>query len=157
ALEQNTIFGPGHEWEEPQEHEVMDDPLWREHPVARRLKDTAWRQLGTSGSGNHFVEFGALTAETEIGTLLGVIPPGKDPALLSHSGSRRFGQEVAEYYTELAMKQRASLPKDYLHLAWLDLNEAAGAEYWAGMQLAGRYASANHAVIHREIANEIRL
>ncbi|HLY25147.1 MAG TPA: RtcB family protein, partial [Aggregatilineales bacterium] len=119
ALEQNTVFGPGHEWEEPQEHEVMDDPLWREHPVARRLKDTAWRQLGTSGSGNHFVEFGALEVETEIVTPLGTIPPGKYLALLSHSGSRRLGQEIAEYYTELAMQQRASLPKDYLHLAWL--------------------------------------
>src|SRR5579859_3619149 len=157
ALEQNTVFGPGHEWEEPQEHEVMDDPLWREHPVARRLKDTAWRQLGTSGSGNHFVEFGTLEAGMEIVTPLGTIPPGKYLALLSHSGSRRLGQEIAEYYTELAMKQRASLPKDYLHLAWLDLDEELGAEYWAGMELAGHYASANHAVIHREIADAIRL
>jgi tRNA-splicing ligase RtcB len=144
-LEQNTVFGPGVEWEEPKEHEVLDDPLWKEHPVARRLKDRARLQLGTSGSGNHFVEFGSLDVTAEINTLL------------SHSGSRRFGMEVADYYTEIAMQQRRMLPKDFIHLAWLDLDQSAGAEYWAGMELAGKYASANHAVIHREIANALRM
>jgi tRNA-splicing ligase RtcB len=76
-LENNTIFGTGQEWAEAQDHEVLQDPLWREHPVARRFKDVAWRQLGTSGSGNHFVEFGALEAQTEIATPQGTIPPGK--------------------------------------------------------------------------------
>src|SRR5258708_9186341 len=85
-LEQNTVFGAGIEWAEPQDHEVMEDPLWREHPVARRFKPTAWKQLGTSGSGNHFVEFGALEASTEIVTPLGTVSPGKYLALLSHSG-----------------------------------------------------------------------
>src|SRR5258707_9376201 len=48
-LENNTAFGTGVEAPQQEEHEVMDDPLWREHPVAKRLKALAWRQLGTSG------------------------------------------------------------------------------------------------------------
>ena len=36
------------------------DRDWSVTIVTRRLKDKAWAQLGTSGSGNHFVEFGVL-------------------------------------------------------------------------------------------------
>ncbi len=65
--------------------------------------------------------------------------------------------KIADHYTDLAMRHRATLPKDFLHLAWLDLDEEAGAEYWLAMNLAGRYASANHAVIHQKITSAIRL
>lgn len=156
VLEDNTRFGAGVTWDTPVEHPVMDDPLWHELSIARRNKDRARAQLGTSGSGNHFVEFGALTVEIEIATALGVIPPGKYLALLSHSGSRRLGMEIADYFTEVAMQQRSTLPKAYLQLAWLDLDQEAGAEYWAGMTLAGCYASANHEVIHSRIMRALR-
>lgn len=157
VLEEQTCFGAGSAWPVPREHEVMDDPLWDEHPVARHFKDIAWQQLGTSGSGNHFVEFGALHVHSEIPSPLGKIPPGTYLAVLSHSGSRRFGLEMANYYTQIAMQRHAGLPKDFKHLAWLDLDESAGAEYWAAMTLAGRYASANHAVIHRQIIDALRI
>jgi tRNA-splicing ligase RtcB len=157
VLEDNTRFGTGAAWSVHQEHEVMDDPAWRELPIARQLKDKAWEQLGTSGSGNHFVEFGALTVYSEIDTSLGKVAPGKYLALLSHSGSRRLGMEIANHYTDIAMRQRSGLPKDFRHLAWLDLDQEAGAEYWAAMQLAGKYASANHAVIHRRIIEALRM
>ena len=42
------------------EDAVMDDPDWAATPLLRSLKDKAHRQLGTSGSGNHFVELGEL-------------------------------------------------------------------------------------------------
>ncbi len=157
VLEEQTCFGAGVEWPEPRDHAVMDDPAWDEHPVARRFRDRAWRQLGTSGSGNHFVEFGALAVHSPIDSPLGTIPPGTYLAVLSHSGSRRFGLEMANHYTQVAMQQRATLPKDFKHLAWLDLDDEAGAEYWAAMTLAGQYASANHAVIHRQIVDALRL
>jgi tRNA-splicing ligase RtcB len=38
-----------------------------------------------------------------------------------------------------------------IHLAWLDLDSEAGQEYWQAMTLMGRYAAANHALIHRHI------
>lgn len=157
VLEEQTCFGAGQAWGVPREHEVMDDPRWHEHPVARRFKDIAWRQLGTSGSGNHFVEFGALNVHSIIDSPQGTIPPGTYLAVLSHSGSRRFGLEMAEHYTKAAMSLRANLPKDFKHLAWLALDEETGAEYWDAMQLAGKYASANHAVIHRQIVDVLRV
>lgn len=157
VLEEQTCFGAGAAWPVPRDHEVMDDPAWDNHPAARRHKDVARRQLGTSGSGNHFVEFGALAVHTAIDTPWGTIPPGNYVAVLSHSGSRRFGLEMAEYYTKVAMQQRASLPKDFKHLAWLALDHDAGREYWDAMTLAGKYASANHAVIHRQIIDALRI
>ena len=157
TLENQTSFGAGSTWGTPREHEVMDDPLWREHPTARRHKAVAQAQLGTSGSGNHFVEFGALNVFTTIDTPHGTIPPGTYLALLSHSGSRRFGFEMANHYTRIAMELRRGLPKDFQHLAWLSMDEDSGEEYWAAMTLAGRYASANHAVIHRQIVDTLRV
>ncbi len=157
VIESQTRFGAGSEWAIKREHDVMDDPAWDEHPVARRFKDTAWNQLGTSGSGNHFVEFGALTVFQEIPSPLGKIPPGTYLALLSHSGSRRFGLEMAEHYTKIAMSLRSDLAKEFKHLAWLGLDEEAGAEYWEAMTLAGKYASANHAIIHRQISDVLRI
>jgi tRNA-splicing ligase RtcB len=157
ALEANTRFGAGSYWDTPREHEVMHDPLWKEHPIAQKHKDVAWRQLGTSGSGNHFVEFGELLVETEIDSPSGKIPPGKYLALLSHSGSRRLGMEIANFYTQVAMGQHPELPKDFQHLAWLNLDQDLGAAYWDGMTLAGKYASANHAIIHEQVSEALHL
>jgi tRNA-splicing ligase RtcB len=169
-LEQNTMFGAGSGSADPAdrfEHPVMDDPAWDALPLLRGLKGIAWRQLGSSGSGNHFVEFGALDVLEPL-TLSGagqadpvadppVVAPGRYLALLSHSGSRRVGFEIASHYTEIAMNARAALPKEYRQLAWLGLDEGPGAEYWLAMNLAGRFASANHAVIHARITEALRL
>jgi tRNA-splicing ligase RtcB len=157
ALEAGTLFGAGKRWEQNRDHAVMEDPLWREHPIARRFRDIAWNQLGSSGSGNHFAEFGMLTLEQPLVTPDFTVDTGRYIALLTHSGSRRLGQEIANYYTDIAMEKRSGLPKEYLHLAWLDMEEEAGAAYWAAMNLAGRYASANHAVIHEHISAALRL
>ncbi len=158
ALEQNTRFGAGNEWKDRPEHPVMDDPAWQESELLRRHKGIAWRQLGSSGSGNHFVEFGALAVQEAIALPSGTtIPPGEYLALLSHSGSRRFGMEIANHYTAVAMRQRATLPKEFIQLAWLDLNEYEGNGYWSAMNLAGRYASANHAVIHERVGDAVGL
>lgn len=119
--------------------------------MTKRFKDKAWSQLGTSGSGNHFVEFGALhVTDSELG-----LNPGKYLALLSHSGSRGTGAQVCSHYSRIAMEHCRDLPKSLRHLAWLDLDSDAGEEYWAAMNLMGRYAAANHAVIHRHIAKAL--
>jgi len=47
------------------------------------------------------------------------------------------------------------LPKELKHLAWLSLDDADGQEYWAAMNLMGRYAAANHALIHKHIAKKL--
>lgn len=149
ALEKGTRFGVGAVHEKPQEHPVMDQP-WHVTRVTRENKDKAWKQLGTSGSGNHFVEFGLLTlpeADAELG-----LEAGEYVALLSHSGSRGTGASVCSTYSAIA---RAQLPKQHAELgrlAWLDLESEAGAEYWAAMNLMGDYAAANHDVIHRLVS-----
>ncbi|HET6273199.1 MAG TPA: RtcB family protein [Bacteroidota bacterium] len=147
AIEKNTRFGVGAEWRQPKSHDVMDEN-WNVSPVTREMKDKAHRQLGTSGSGNHFVEFGELTFDEEV---LG-ISPGTYLALLSHSGSRGTGAQVADYYTKVAKKLHPELEGAARNLAWLDLDED-GAEYWVAMELMGKYASANHHVIHNAIVN----
>jgi tRNA-splicing ligase RtcB len=154
ALVNNTLFGTGAEWDKPEPHDVLDLPEWGAVPAFRQLRDRAHRQLGTSGTGNHFVEFGTLhIADADAAAELG-LPAGSYVALLSHSGSRGFGATIANRYTKLAIEANP-LPKEARNLAWLDLGTQAGQEYWIGMNLAGEYASACHHVIHRRISRAL--
>jgi tRNA-splicing ligase RtcB len=150
ALEKETRFGMGATFRSPRQHDVMDRD-WRVSSVTSTLKDRAWAQLGTSGSGNHFVEFGELTVIDDGVGLAG----GTYLALLSHSGSRGTGAQVAQHYSRLARDLHPELPRELSHLAWLDLATEAGSEYWAAMELMGRYAAANHELIHRFVARAL--
>ena len=149
-IESETRFGVGAAFKQRREHEVMDED-WSVSPVTKRLRDKAWTQLGTSGSGNHFVEFGEFVLDQPV---LG-LDPGDYLALLSHSGSRGVGAQVCQLYSRIATDRRGRLPKELAHLAWLEFSEEAGQEYWAAMELMGRYAAANHALIHRHIARKL--
>ncbi|MEZ0610124.1 RtcB family protein [Fibrella sp. WM1] len=156
SLVEQTKFGIGGETREKLDESVMDLPEWRATKVIRDLKDKAYRQLGSSGTGNHFVEWGIVEVYADEGAETRLnLTPGEYLALLSHSGSRGFGGNVANYYSKLAM-QKTKLPKEAAHLAWLDLNTEEGQEYWIAMNLAGEYASANHHEIHRKLAKALR-
>lgn len=150
AIEKETRFGVGAEFSDRRDHAVMDAD-WSVTEVTRRLKDKAWAQLGTSGSGNHFVEFGVLTVLEVVGGL----PPGEYLALLSHSGSRGSGATVAQHYSRVARDLHPELPQALGHLAWLDVSSGAGQEYWVAMELMGAYAAANHELIHRHVARAL--
>ena len=149
-LENETRFGIGAEFKDRRDHDVMDED-WSVSPITKHLHDKAWKQLGTSGSGNHFVEFGAFTVTDDS---LG-FPPGEYLALLSHSGSRGTGAQVCDVYSKRAMARRSNLPKELKHLAWLTFDEEDGQEYWNAMNLMGRYAAANHELIHKHIAKKV--
>jgi tRNA-splicing ligase RtcB len=151
VLERETAFGIGAHFRQKRLHAVMDED-WSFSNVTNRLKDKAWKQLGTSGGGNHFVEFGSLTI---LADGLG-LDPGEYFAVLSHSGSRGSGQEVAKHYSDVAREQCGGLPKELSHLSWLSLDSQEGDEYWQAMELMGRYASANHELIHRHIARALK-
>ena len=155
VIESETRFGMGCEFKVRREHQVMDED-WSVSPVTKRLRDKAWSQLGTSGTGNHFVEFGALTVDAEQARALG-FEPGEYLALLSHSGSRGTGAQVCEFYSKRAMARHEQLPKELKQLAWLSLADADGQEYWAAMSLMGHYAAANHALIHRHVGRKLGL
>jgi len=150
-LMKHTHFGMGCTTNVHLDTSLFDRPEWNSIKTVRNLKDKAYAQLGTSGTGNHFVEWGELTiAENAFSE----IPAGNYLALLSHSGSRGFGGNVANTYSGIAM-QKTKLPKEARHLAWLDLNTEEGQEYWIAMNLAGDYASANHHEIHNKIARAL--
>lgn len=154
-IESETRFGMGCSFKQHRQHDVMDED-WSVSPVTQRLRDKAWSQLGTSGSGNHFVEFGAFTITAEQSAELGQdLPPGEYVALLTHSGSRGTGAQVCDVYSKRAMARHDDLPKELKHLAWLSLDDADGQEYWGAMNLMGRYAAANHELIHRHIARKL--
>ena len=150
AIQEETRFGIGSKFINKRRHDVLDED-WNVSPITRHHKDKAWSQLGTSGSGNHFVEFGELEI-VEPGLALA---PGRYLALLSHSGSRGTGASVCDHYSKLAMGRHKELPRPMQHLGWLDLDTHEGQEYWAAMELMGKYAAANHACIHREIAKHL--
>jgi tRNA-splicing ligase RtcB len=147
AIEAETRLGVGANFQHRRHHEVLDAD-WSASPITQQNKDRAWSQLGTSGSGNHFVEFGLFTAHGKIQNL----EPGKYVALLSHSGSRGTGAAVCDHYSKLAFARFKDLPSELKRLAWLTLDSQEGQEYWAAMELMGQYAAANHALIHQHIA-----
>lgn len=151
ALESETRFGVGASFERGRrDHPVLSED-WSVSPVTRAERDRAAAQLGTSGSGNHFVEFGIFTPLDES---LG-LEMRPYVALLSHSGSRGTGAAVCDHYSRLAMRLHPELDRESRHLAWLDLDSDAGREYWAAMELMGRYAAANHALIHQHITRHL--
>ena len=171
VLLRNTNFGAGSKFKEGRrsEHEVLEDPAWEATAFLKGLKETGQAQLGTSGSGNHFVEWGVFEALGEVGDArtepeegvrqegaAGVFEEGRRYlALLSHSGSRGVGFKIANRYSKIAKEKHPRLAGEVADLAWLDLGSEEGEEYWLSMQLAGRFASANHAVIHDKISKAL--
>ena len=156
AIEAETRFGVGANFKERRVHDVLDAD-WSVSPITKQNKDRAWSQLGTSGSGNHFVEFGIFTAHGAI-TWPGQskqLRAGSYVALLSHSGSRGTGAAVCDHYSKIAVNQFPDLPSELKRLAWLSLDSAEGQEYWAAMELMGQYAAANHACIHQHVAENL--
>lgn len=149
ALLRETAFGTGSVLPRRArlDHEVLDAARWSELPLLRRLREKATTQLGTSGSGNHFVEFGLLTLDApDLG-----LEAGSYLALMSHSGSRGPGATVAGHFTKRARELHRDLPPALANLAWLDLDSDDGRAYWHAMQLMGDFAAASHWVIHERV------
>jgi tRNA-splicing ligase RtcB len=132
------------------EHEVLDDEDWKATKFLKPLRQKAIEQLGTSGGGNHFVEWGEFELPSDSSEL--GLAKGTYLALLSHSGSRAVGFKIANEFSRLAMSLHPKLDQVVKHLAWLDLDSDAGREYWLSMELAGRFAAANHAIIHSRVS-----
>lgn len=140
ALKEYTHFGITGGLPFAQTHEVLDREEFRLTPLLSTLHGKAVRQLGTSGGGNHFVEFGELELMPD--NVL-AMPAGNYMALLSHSGSRGMGAAIAKHYSNIA-REVCKLPREAQHFAWLDLDSEAGQEYWMSMNLAGDFARACH-------------
>lgn len=126
----------------PVNHPLFEDPTWDAIPRGDRgsLKEKARAQLGTVGSGNHYVDVFA----DETGTLwVGV-----------HFGSRGFGHSVASGFLALGQGRgwRERVPEQEL---LLPLGKPMGHDYFALMNLAGQYAYAGREWVARKVASII--
>jgi tRNA-splicing ligase RtcB len=124
----------------PVDHPLFDDPAWDAVPAKHRkaLHDKARNQLGTVGSGNHYVDVFA----DEGGALwVGV-----------HFGSRGFGHTVASSF--LALGQGKSWGERAPETeVLLGLDQPVGHDYWHLMNLAGRYAYAGREWVARKVVS----
>jgi tRNA-splicing ligase RtcB (3'-phosphate/5'-hydroxy nucleic acid ligase) len=122
----------------PVDHPLFGDAAWEAAPARHRgaLLDKARAQLGTVGSGNHYVDLFADEADR---IWVGV-----------HFGSRGFGHAVASGFLALGQNEPwgARVPEREV---LLDLDSPMGADYWALMTLAGRYAYAGREWVARKV------
>jgi tRNA-splicing ligase RtcB (3'-phosphate/5'-hydroxy nucleic acid ligase) len=124
----------------PVDHPLFDDPAWTAVPADRRqpLQARAREQLGTVGSGNHYVDVFA----DETGALwVGV-----------HFGSRGFGHTVASSYLALSQGKKWGDRAPEAEVL-LPLDQPLGHDYWHLMQLAGRYARAGREWVARKVVH----
>ena len=151
-INEATLFGSGQQFDHAADHEVMENELFYQLPLLKSLHGTAWKQLGSSGLGNHFVEFGVVEI-AEKDEVLG-IDAGNYLGLLSHSGSRGLAQ-ILPIIIPRSPSAKDVCPKMQRTLPGLTLDEEEGMEYWLAMNLAGDYASACHHIIHEKIAKQL--
>ncbi|HUQ20569.1 MAG TPA: RtcB family protein [Gemmatimonadaceae bacterium] len=128
----------------PTDHPLFESDAWSLLPPeanARELKKKARSQLGTVGSGNHYVD---VFADRKDGTIwVGV-----------HFGSRGLGHTIASGFLSLSANQKwGQRAKE--HEAILDLDAPMGQDYWALMNLAGQYAYAGREWVARRVVDII--
>lgn len=119
----------GQNTEGPQDHELFEAPQWDAYPdhVRDDLKKKARHQLGTVGSGNHYVD---IFRDEDHHIWIGV-----------HFGSRGFGYQTAQGFMNLAQDKKWDGNFEQKEIL-LDLDTPLGHDYFAAMNLAGRYAYA---------------
>lgn len=140
-------FGVGRKNKEKVDHALFDDSDWnvfeqigkQEHD---RLKKLAIDQLGTVGSGNHFVD---LLVEETTGHIW----------VANHFGSRGFGYKTASGFLNMASGRRFSdkAPGESMEQAptLIDLNSELGDMYYRAMTLAGKFAYAGRNYVIDEV------
>jgi tRNA-splicing ligase RtcB len=72
-INEATLFGGGAQFKEASDHEIMERKEFDELALLKGLQGRAWKQMGSSGSGNHFVEFGIVEID-EKDNVLNVTP-----------------------------------------------------------------------------------
>jgi tRNA-splicing ligase RtcB len=124
----------------PVEHPLFEDPAWEAVPAPHRrgLLDKARQQLGTVGSGNHYVD---VFADEKGRLWVGV-----------HFGSRGFGHTVASSFLALSQGKAWGERAPEVEVL-LPLDAPLGHDYWHLMSLAGRYAYAGREWVARKVVS----
>lgn len=133
-------FGVGQKNEVKVEHDLFNDTAWqldvfKENPD---LKKKAQSQLGTIGSGNHYID---IFKDEEDYIWVGV-----------HFGSRGLGHTIASHFMKKA-GDNLNIMDEKPHL--LDVNSKEGRDYLQAMALAGRYAYAGRDWVCETVAKII--
>ncbi|MFA8438587.1 RtcB family protein [Pueribacillus sp. YX66] len=140
-------FGIGRKNKEKVDHELFDAPEWEVYREIGKhehdsLKKLAQDQLGTVGSGNHFVD---VLVEEETG----------DIWIANHFGSRGFGHKTASGFLNLANGRKFSdrAPGESMEQppTLIDLDSELGEMYYTAMTLAGRYAYAGRDYVIKQV------
>jgi tRNA-splicing ligase RtcB len=137
-IQSKISFGVGRKNNEKVDHPIFDEPIWQEVPLLRQLKDKARSQLGTVGSGNHYVD---IFVDEQERIWVGV-----------HFGSRGLGHAIATYFVN------AGGGKDGVHADPVIFKEDSelGSLYIQCMELAGRYAYAGRDWVCERVAKILR-
>lgn len=137
-IQKHISFGMGRKNNEKVEDCLFDEPIWNEIPLLRDLKSKAIDQLGTVGSGNHYVDI--FTDELNR-TWVGV-----------HFGSRGLGHSIATFFI------KAGGGKDGVHAEPVIFSEDSdlGQQYLKCMELAGRYAYAGRDWVCQKVSSILR-
>lgn len=137
-IKKHISFGVGRNNNEKVEHEIFEDPLWGELPLLQGLKDKAISQLGTVGSGNHYID---IFLDEQDRVWIGV-----------HFGSRGLGHSICTHFVKIAGG------KDGVHAKPVIFDESSdlGQQYLKCMELAGRYAYAGRDWVCQRVSRILR-
>ena len=145
-------YRQGYGWDKDIEHTESNGKLeWADaNKVSHRAKTRGAPQLGTLGSGNHFLEIQIVDKiyDQEIAKKLGIYEEGQITVMI-HTGSRGLGHQVASDYLQImerAMRRYGIRPPDR-ELASVPFNSREGQDYFAAMASAANYAWANRQII----------
>jgi tRNA-splicing ligase RtcB len=130
----NISFGVGRKNEERVDHPLFENPVWADEPF-KGLKANAASQLGTVGSGNHYVD---LFVDERDRVWCGV-----------HFGSRGLGHKIATHFLAAAGGKDGMM----VDPVTIDVNGDLGQQYLNGMYLAGEYAYAGRDWVCRKVAS----
>lgn len=139
-------FGVGLDNDERADHEVLDKIADAAFAPQRGLRDLAWKQLGTVGAGNHYVDLFA-----EPSTALDY-PHPEDPIWIGvHFGSRGFGHKTTTGFLSLAngggFTEHAPDGEMDAPPTAVKAESELGQAYQAALELAGEYAYAGRDVV----------
>ncbi len=121
--------------------------------ISQRAYERGMGQLGTLGSGNHFIEIDYVEEiyDQEKANIFGIFK--NQVVILLHTGSRGFGHQIADDYIKVMRRNQKkygiNLPDQ--QLACAPFSSVEGQDYWAAMKGAVNYAFANREIITHRI------
>lgn len=127
-------FGMGKSNPDKPDHDLFSDPMWEEKPL-KKLRDVARNQLGTIGSGNHYIDI--FTDEND------------DIWIGVHFGSRKLGHSIADHF----LKAAGAKDDIYAYPCLLREDSDLGEQYIKCMNLAGEYAYAGREWVCDKVAS----